>query len=245
MDRDLLLEAFFNTQEFTDAGLPVKMYWHSHIGAGHAEWLDPKGTGLGEGAKYFAYNVAEAKKLVEAAGLKTPVASMIHVALGYNPTRQKQDEVLAGHVSESGVFNIAIDGLDYNTSWRAARESRGAGFAGLLTHFQSGPTTDYILNRTYTPTGSNAVSPDPIAGVTDLINRQRREVDPQKRMGIIHDIQKNLAMEWPCVYYLGDVPTFSLRWPWLKNDGVFQTGGSSSRPFTYMWYDKALHEKLG
>jgi ABC-type transport system substrate-binding protein len=61
MDRDILLEVFFNTKEFTDAGLTIKPYWHSHIGAGHPEWVDPRGTGLGEGAKYFQYNVAEAK----------------------------------------------------------------------------------------------------------------------------------------------------------------------------------------
>ncbi|MPZ49158.1 MAG: hypothetical protein GEU75_07645 [Dehalococcoidia bacterium] len=243
IDRDLLLEAFFNTGEFTDAGLPLKLYWHSHIGAGHAEWVDPRGDGLGEGAKYFQYNIAEAKKLVEAAGLKTPVPSQLHTALGYNPARQKQDEILAGHVSESGVFALTHDGLDYNTSWRRARESAGAGFPGILTHFQSGPTTDYILNRTYTPEGSNAVSPEPIPGVTDLVYKQRREVDPQKRVAIMQDIQKQLALEWPCVYYLGDVPSFSLRWPWLRNDGIFLTGGNSSRPFTYVWYDKALHEK--
>jgi ABC-type transport system substrate-binding protein len=176
--------------------------------------------------------------------MKLPVASQLHVALGYNPTRQKQDEVLAGHINESGIFNIQIDGLDYNTSWRRARESAGAGFPGILTHFQSGPTTDYILNRTYTPTGSNAVSPEPLPGITDLVYKQRREVDPQKRTGIIQDIQKQLAVEWPCVYYLGDVPGFSLRWPWLRNDGIFMTGGSTARTYTYLWYDKALHEKL-
>jgi len=41
-----------------------------------------------------------------------------------------------------------------------------------------------------------------------------------------------------------DMPTpgmalgFTLRWPWLKNQGVFQTGGLSSRIYTEYWYDE-------
>jgi ABC-type transport system substrate-binding protein len=238
IDRDLLLRAFFNTETFTDAGLPVHIYWHSHIGAGHPEWIDPRGNDLGEGAKYFQYNIAEAKKLVEAAGLKTPLASILHTETGFNPGRLKQDEVLAGHINESGIFMLEADVMDYNTNWRRARESAGAGFPGILTQFQSGISTDVILTRTYTPSGSNSVSPEPIPGVTELVIKQRQEVDPQKRVGIIQDIQKRLALEWPCIYYFGDVPQFSLRWPWLRNDGVFLTGGASARPFTHAWLDK-------
>jgi ABC-type transport system substrate-binding protein len=244
VDRELVLESFFNTTDFVAAGLPVQTYWNSHIGAGCPEWVDPKGTGLGEGAKYFKYDIAEAKKLVEAAGMKAPVASVFHTEVGFDPERLKRDELLAGHMNESTVFHFDVDVLDYNTSWRRARESAGAAFPGILTHFQSGDTTDIIINRTYTPNGTNAVSSQPLPGITDLVLQQRREFDQQKRMGLIQEMQKRLAIEWPSLYFPGDVPAFTLRWPWLKNEGVFLTGSATARSFTYEWYDKELHERL-
>jgi len=36
---------------------------------------------------------------------------------------------------------------------------------------------------------------------------------------------------------------YMLRWPWLKNHGVFETGGASSRVFTEAWYDAKARPK--
>jgi hypothetical protein len=41
----------------------------------------------------------------------------------------------------------------------------------------------------------------------------------------------------PDIPYPGSATGFSLRWPWLKNHGVFWYGGNSSRPATEYWYD--------
>jgi peptide/nickel transport system substrate-binding protein len=238
LDRDLMVETFYNVKQFRDAGLPVELYWHSHIAAGLPEWLDPKGTALGEGAKYFQHNVAEAKKLVEAAGMKTPVAA----PFGYFTDRAfdeaKTNEVLGAMMSEGGVFNIQMDGLLYDSSWRIARQSAGMGFSGLMAHRAAILSADVILTQKYTPNGRNSVSTKPVPGVTDLVLKQKTEFDAKKRVEIVQEIQKQLALEWPDLSWPGTAPGFTLRWPWLANEGVFIEGNPSAKAFANAWYDE-------
>src|SRR5262249_51566263 len=53
MDRDLLIDTFFNTKEFTDSGLPVERRWNTVIPGGEEGWwLDPQSKEFGENAKY-------------------------------------------------------------------------------------------------------------------------------------------------------------------------------------------------
>ena len=86
-----------------------------HPGAscdGQPEWLDPRGKDLGEGAQYFQFNVAEAKKLLAAAGYSDRV-KLSHFystnAADYTP----YNTVL------NGMFSAALGTdfrpLDYNT----------------------------------------------------------------------------------------------------------------------------------
>src|SRR4051794_41843002 len=70
IDRDSWIDAFYGVTQYEKDGLPVDARWDSHYMAGEPPyWLDPKGKGLGEGAAYFAHNVAEATKLIRAAGI--------------------------------------------------------------------------------------------------------------------------------------------------------------------------------
>jgi len=238
IERDLIVETFYNVKEFKDAGLPVQLYWHSHLAAGLSEWLDPKGNALGEGAKYFQHNPAEAKKLVEAAAGKTPVSA----PFGYFADRAfdeaKTNEVLGAMMSEGGIFNIQMDALLYDSSWRIARQSAGMGFTGLVAHRAAILSADVILTQKYTPNGRNSVSTKATPGVTDLVLKQKKEFDAKKRADIIHEIQKQLAMEWPDISWPGTAPGFTLRWPWLANDGVFIEGNQTARAYTYAWYDE-------
>ena len=68
--------------------------------------------------------------------------------------------------------------------------------------------------------------------------KQKTEFDAKKRAAIVADIQKQLAMDWPDISWPGTAPAFTLRWPWLANDGVFIEGNPSARAFVYNWYDE-------
>ena len=71
-DRDAWIDAFFNVPDLEAGGLPVDVRWNSALPAdfGTDWWLDPQGKDFGANAKYYQYNLAEAKKLLAAAGAR-------------------------------------------------------------------------------------------------------------------------------------------------------------------------------
>ena len=64
----------------------------------------------------------------------------------------------------------------------------------------------------------------------DLITQQRQELDEKKRLGILEELQKELAIQMPTVPYPGAANGFSLAWPQLANFNVFWT--QSDEPST-------------
>ena len=69
-DRDQYIDVMFNVKGFTDNGIPVRTSWSTSVQNNYfASWyLNPQGKDFGPNAKYFKRDVAEAKKLVAAAG---------------------------------------------------------------------------------------------------------------------------------------------------------------------------------
>src|SRR5690606_16708842 len=70
IDTDLYLDAFANVSKFADEGLPVDTKWNSAmLPSDYAGWyLDPQSDDFGENAKFYAYDLTEAKALLSAAG---------------------------------------------------------------------------------------------------------------------------------------------------------------------------------
>ncbi|MPZ50504.1 MAG: hypothetical protein GEU75_14600 [Dehalococcoidia bacterium] len=240
LDRDLLVETFQNVKQFRDVGLPVEIFWTSFLGPGLPEWLDPKGTALGEGAKFYQHNPEEARKLVQAAGVTMPYEAPFAHYIDQVPEDQPRFQVLIGMMSEGGIFNITSEQLLYNTSWRSARQSGGLEHTGMLWHRTAGLSADVILTQMWTPKGRNSQdSRGPTPGITDLVLKQKTELDPAKRTGIVHDIQKQLSMDWPVIPWAGTAPGFTLHWPWLNNHHVFIQGNASAKSFVYAWNDES------
>jgi ABC-type transport system substrate-binding protein len=240
IDRDLSIDVRYESGPFKEVGLPVQTQWHSHLPAVFPEWVDPKGSDLGEGAKYFQHNPAEARKLVEAAGHRLPLA----IDYGYwNDTaldQVKEIEVMQGMIDDAGAFSVNRQPMLYATEWTRVSDSGGELFGGILAHRLTSSNADIYLTRRYTPAGKGTSSKKPIPIITDLVLKQRRELDPQRRLDILKEIQKAAAMEWPDFTFPGLSSTFSLSWPWLANHGVFGAyRGGSSRLYTYAWYDES------
>src|SRR5262249_39139962 len=69
IDRELLAEVDAGVDSYTKQGVRLDIELQSFIGAGWGGyWMNPRGKEMGEGAKYFAHDPAEAKKLLAAAG---------------------------------------------------------------------------------------------------------------------------------------------------------------------------------
>lgn len=236
MDRDLYVETFYNIKQYRDAGLPVETIWHGHLAAQASTWLDPKGKELGEGAKYFQHDPAEAKKLISAAGAQDQLFQFWF--------RQRNPDfptVLQNMLAEGLKLQGRL--LDRETEWRPiCQVSKGERVEGFCDAVAGAYNDESFLVSKYTPGGKFAISPRPIPGISDAIVRARQELDTEKRNDKIKQIQRDLAVLMPDIPQLGFAPEFSLHWPWLKNFGVFTWGGifdrSSSRVYTEYWYDE-------
>ena len=122
LDRDLFIATFGNVDKFKKAGLDVPTRWNSPIYAGESFWLDPKDEkALGEGAKWYKFDPAEAKKLLFAAGINGPLETKWHYPVGFFAAPfDKKMEVLHAMWQDSGNFKLAADPItNYNANFQA------------------------------------------------------------------------------------------------------------------------------
>ncbi len=242
IDRDLFIDTFFNVPEFRSAGLPVETYWYSHLFPECANYTDPRGKDLGEGAKYFKHDVAEAKKLVAAAGL-TDTVDFLSRATPSVPFRD-YPPVTKNMLEEAG-FKLNHKPLDAGSTWRQWKESGGQAYDGIFFNICHGFNDDTLLVDKYTPLGTDTISKDPIPGITDQVMKIRTEIDLNKKNSMIKQLEKVLAEQMLDIMIDDQPRLFELKWPWIKNVGVSACSGfmletSSARPYLDYWYDASL-----
>jgi ABC-type transport system substrate-binding protein len=132
--------------------------------------------------------------------------------------------------------------------WLDAKFSKGSGYQGFLGTTANSFNDDAFLSTKYTPAGRDTVSGKDLPGITDAILKARSEIDPVKRGTLVKQIQINLAALMPDLSTVSTQPAlgFTLRWPWLKNHGVWSAQGfsalaSTARENTMYWYDEEVH----
>ena len=248
IDRDSLIEAVYNTNVWTDAGLEVPFIWDGHLSSNAATWLDPKGSELGAGAQWFQYNPEEAKKLLDAAGYDGRELIFLRRA-GFGPTN------LADVISEmirSGGFNIADTAIEAN-DWRQMKLDgpSKAGYDGFFWHTANSFNDDGYLATKYTPSGRDRATDDAIPGISDKVLALRREFDADRQIEMLHDVQRELADYMPDIPIVSTQPTldFALTWPWFRNSRWtvpgFDNASSSARDYVEFFVDEKLKAQYG
>jgi len=241
IDREAVIDTFYNVKTFQDAGLPIEGLWNSHHFALQPNWIDPKNNAkeLGEGGRYFQFNMEEAKKLVSAAG----ITSLSFPFQYLNDATGRQYEVIAGMIQQSGVLQPQIQIIDRPTH-RNFQASAGFGFDGIWPQTNGGHNEEAWFLNMYHPAGKFTISSKPIPEISDMTLAIRQEPDANKRNNLIKEIQRKLALEMPNILLPGYAIGFTLHQPWLRNYGVFVSGDlnpewSSARIYTEYWYDKS------
>jgi ABC-type transport system substrate-binding protein len=241
IDRDAIIDTFYNIPAFLDEGLPIEGLWHTHDFAGMPNWIDPKNNAadLGEGGKYFQFDQEEAKALVSAAGLDgftfpfeylEGATSGIYAAMG-------------GMINESGFLNAEVKVID-RIAHRDYQASKGVGYDGMWPETNGGHNEEAWFINMLHPGGKFTVSDQPIPEISDLALAIRQEPDPDRAIEMIKEIQRLSAVEMPSLLLPGYAVGFSLHQPWLKNYQVFVSGDlnpnwSSARIYTEYWYDES------
>jgi ABC-type transport system substrate-binding protein len=240
LDRDLYLNTWGNVDKFKAGGVDVPTYWNAALPqtAFKGWWLDPRGKDFGPNATYFKHDLAEAKKLMAAAGFANglTVASNYVGPEGYGPTTLKHIEVLEGMTSEAG-FKFDKKLQSYAGNWMPEfRDSHGYfdGVAYRLTPYPADPGdamySAYNKNGGiyygFDPDGKGTPKGQPFTGdptCEDLTNKMRTDFDDAKRKQYGQDLQRYLGKMMYQIDSLGAAPGFNLVWPTVKNWLTYHT----------------------
>jgi peptide/nickel transport system substrate-binding protein len=194
IDRQALIEAVFEGVGAVNPAVPAAL----------REWSIPLDK-LGEGAKYYKYDPAEAKRLLAAAGYPNGFPGTMCFTT-YGSTILVDSMQLVQKDLKAVGIDVKIDQKEYGAYIATC-------FYGKFDSMTYGPQTGFLepdnfLFGQYYPEELKNQSHinDPV--VADLLVLQRRTVDLAKRREIIYDIQRHLAkqqyyVQMPSGIYIG------------------------------------------
>jgi ABC-type transport system substrate-binding protein len=253
MDRDLLVDTFSGRKQFEDAGLNPPMRWHTAVPPGYDDyWLDPKDTAkFGENAKYFAFNPAEARKLVEAAsGGKLPLkGEFAYCSDCYDENFVRLASVLHQMWTTGGILDLPIHTGPDQTDWRPNyNRNSGKHSAITLGAGAGGPDVDVQLTGRLSVVGNDRVGHLNDAGqidnvLEDMLAAQKKELDHERRVQLVYDIQRYAAK---ACYVLagegGNSLSYYLGQPWFGNFRAFTNpvgGNEETEVWPNYWVDES------
>ena len=239
-DRDAYIDALYNVPRFTSEGLPVERHYFTSIGYVPGYTLDIKDKALGENAKYYEYNLTEAKKLFDAAksayGGDFPEIKAGRVNAVFGAAYVQSVDIMDQFARDLGL-KITAQPLDYNIDYLPKYVTQQGKFEGILYGIGaviSPDPTDYWLWRIYSKTGPTSGmigvgGPDGSKGdgsgdptVDSLIDKMKAEFDPKRRVELGAEMQKYLAKQ---AYYIcrpGLADQFLMAQEAIQNFNVFQ-----------------------
>jgi ABC-type transport system substrate-binding protein len=232
-------EFLSNKAEFERNGIEVEVLPTTAVPKDPRYWMNPEKGELGALSANYLYDVAEAKKLMAAAGYTSPVDIQYHVlpASGVVP---EQEQLVSDSLAATGTFKVEImRSLNSVTH----RDCRSLGRCdGLVSSGTGNYDADYVIYRDYHSQGNvegEQAFPDP--RLDRVAEGQRKEMDVQKRIEFIKEFQYLAAELMPLIPFVHEYTSFRFRWPWVHN--LNYGSGISGRPVLgghKQWLDAAM-----
>jgi ABC-type transport system substrate-binding protein len=249
INRDLFVDTFGNADRYEAEGIDIPRRWNSSLPAGESFWIDPKDESVyGKSAAFYKYDPAEAKKLIQAAGLQAPVSSTFHWPVPVTPTTfEREMQVIQGMWEETGNFKMALRTYtNYPAEFLGPFVNGNNRWNGIAANLSgSRAEVDALLFEYLYYNGRRAghVGADgkPDATLQGLIEQQRVERDVKKRASIVADIQRHVSTHMYFMWNPGQALGFDLVQPWLQNFRLWRSrpGGSQDQEGNiYWWYDE-------
>ncbi len=242
-DRDTWISVFGAVEKFKAAGIEVATGWNTH--ASVEGGVKPQDKEFGPNAKYYYHDVAEAKKLLAAAGY----ANGFTTDAIYSSNQQtlfSQNDAILGMLAEGGIKgNIKI--WDTTGDFRSKERNGHGNWDGI--GFDGGgasPSAASFLWRRYNRTGTVFAGFDPngkdrMRGdpkVDDLTTKMSREADAKKRQALVDDLLRYLAGTMYEVPAGGQAKGYTLVWPAVMNSNVFRTNNPPVERDILLWLDQ-------
>jgi ABC-type transport system substrate-binding protein len=234
IDREQYIDTQYNVSKFQAEGLPVT----SAIESGLQANIPPKdwfvngiseSEKFGQNAKFFKQDVAEARKLLQAAGLQVPVATPLTWVQRSSAWAQGHwyngVDIVLGMLNDSGLWRpdqrlIQNFYAEYVVPYH--HQAAGRGYVGAAFSISNLPAEPSVyLFQYYNEGGGLRQSTD--AKLTELTGKAVTEFDEKRRRELVHEIQVYEAGRnfFP---RMGAATSLSLNWPAVRNYGVFQGG---------------------
>ena len=186
----------FNRQGFIDALLEGVGIFNPAVPAGLKDWALPVDQ-LGEGAQYYKFDPARAKKLLAEAGYPNGFPATISYATYGSTILVDGLQLLLKNLKDIGIdakLNQQEYGAYISTTFYGKYESMAYGPQTPFLdpdNFLFGPhMPGELKNQSHVN--------DPVLG--DMLIRQRRIADVAKRRELVHEIQRYLAKQQYYVY---------------------------------------------
>jgi peptide/nickel transport system substrate-binding protein len=252
IDREGFIDTRYNVTKFEKEGLPIETAWHTCINQSfRGYWMDPRDPKFGPNAKYFQHNIAEAKKLLAAAGHANgfDYASVYPEGTAYGAVFPKELEIIQGMTTEAG-FRPKATPINYTAEFIPKyRDGRGQ-HEGVAYKIGPGYATDAIARFVYeiyskggsnfygfSASGRNDQAGDPV--IDALIDKGKAENDIPKRQAIALDIQREMAKKQWQVMWPGGAGSFLMAWPAVRDFQTYRdsANGSNFAPASRYWLD--------
>ena len=238
IDRDALTDLAYEVNKLRAAGLDHPINYNSVIPAGHTRfWLDPKSAAQGESAKNFQYNVAEAKKLMSAAGFADGFSSTYQYTRVYGATFDTLSEANIPYLNAIGI-KTTTEVQDYPSKY--STKTFVGDFKGIAFGPESAfPEAGGIPLRLFSENSFNhSRIKDPT--LAKLAQDQARELNEAKRKEIMAEIQRENAKH---MWYIPHQGGAGIGWvvyqPNMRNALDYRTTGYGfgTETIPYYWKD--------
>lgn len=238
-DRQTLLDVVGGISRFAAQGIEVKTTVEGLMpgNAWKGWYLDPRSKEFGPNSRYFKQDLAEAKKLLAAAGFANGVE---HPFTAYfpgpgSPANQPSLDILTGFARDSGLFRFQINQINFNTEWLPNYQN-GRGLFDGVAIVTAGRNLDPAIwaYSYYSTKGTRAQGTD--AFLDELSSKALTEFDTKKRLEIVHETQRyeGKANFFPRT---GGIYAPTLTWPVLRNLNVHRGGSSPGRQLATLFLD--------
>jgi ABC-type transport system substrate-binding protein len=255
-DRDLYVRTKFSVDKFEDAGLSLDTKWNSHLNYEDAYdaggwFLDPQGSDFGENAKYFQYNLDEAKKLLSAAGYPDGFEVEVRYPNAAQYTLVDDTQPLIGFLQDLGLTVKDVGMTDYTQDYIPNNRDASGAFEGIAVHSVTGATPTHIhaissmvaqhlpssgvTFQGYDINGKGDKSGDPT--LIDMLQKAQVSQDVETQKKLLLDAQRYLGKAMYSMITPGTAQEFWVAWPCVQNFNTWQGGTDETWEHYGMWID--------